>query len=130
MIVYKSPETSKRVCLEEFGSFLDILHDGKNIVICGDLNLSLDDKTNNYVKEFLELLESLNLENDVNKQTSLQNHTIDRVGPEYDLSPTHKLIVFNINIWKTNTMKKMITYENKNHFNAVEFIEKKYKTFE
>ena len=63
IIIYKPPSTSKRMFLEEFSDFLDTLNDNRNVLICGDFNLHMEDKTDNYVNEFMELLESHNLEN-------------------------------------------------------------------
>ena len=141
IIVNKPPSTSKRLFLNEFSNFLDTLNENRNILICGDFNLHLDVKTDHYVNEFIELLESHDLENIVNEPTSLLNHTIDLViqsknnkivsdidvEPECTISPVHKLVSFDINIWKSSTMKKIITYRNKTNFDAEKFIEESLK---
>lgn len=51
--VYKPPGTSKRSFLDEFSDFIDFLADSKNILICGDFRLHLDDNDDKYVKEFI-----------------------------------------------------------------------------
>ena len=79
IIVYKPPSTNKRLFLNEFSNFLDTLNESRNILICGDFNLHLNVKTDYYVNEFIELLESHDLENIVNEPTSLLNHIIDLV---------------------------------------------------
>ena len=141
VIVYKPPNTSKRVFLDEFGDFLDALGENRNILICGDFNLHLDNNRDNYVSEFIELLESHDLENVVDEPTSLSNHIIDlviqnknnkivsqiKVEPECVVSPVHKLVHFSVGIWKRSTMLKTITYRNTTNFDATEFIDKSSK---
>ena len=136
--IYRPPNMSRRGFLSEFGELLDSLNDNRNILICGDFNLHMDNKSDSYVTEFNELLESHNLENTVNEPTSLSNHIIDLVihiktsklvsdlmiEPECDLSPVHKLVLFNINIWINNITTKRITYRNKTNFDAEEMIDK------
>ena len=142
IIIYKPPNTSKREFLDEFGGFLDtVLIDSRNILICGDFNLHVDNKADNYVKEFLEILESHNLENCVDDPTTLSNHLIDlviqnkdsnivsglEVEPDCTISPVHKLISFNVNIWRSTVVKKTITYRNKNNFDAETYIDESIK---
>ena len=124
--------------LDDFSNILDTLNDNRNILICGDFNLHLDDKDDNYVNEFIELFDSHDLENMVNKPTSLQNHTIDLViqnknnkivceidvEPECVISPVHKLVLFSLNVCRSRAIKKRIKYRNKTNFDAEEFIDK------
>ena len=65
------------------------------------------------------------------------NHTIDlviqnkinsivneiNVEPECVISPSHKLISFSINTWKSETIRKTITYRVKTNFDSEKFIE-------
>ena len=115
---------------------MDTLNDNRNILICGDFNLHLENN-DNYVSEFVELLDVHDLENTVKESTSLNNHIIDlviqnknnkivnqvEVEPECAISPVHKLILFNINVWKNCTMIKTTTYRSKTNFNAEKFID-------
>ena len=141
-VAYRPPNTSKRVFLDEFGNFLDTQNDNRKILICEDFNLHMDNKTDNYVNEFTELLKSYDLENVINKPTSLSNHTINlviqnknekvvhdiHIEPECVVSPMHKLILFNIKLWKSSTTKKWITYRNKINFEPEKFIDESLKT--
>ena len=137
IVLYRPPNTNKRIFLEEFSEFLQLQNENKNILICGDFNIHLDEIENSYVKEFTELIECHDLENIVNEPTSLSNHIIDLVlqnknnkiiknimiEPECDISPVHKLISFNINVWMTRPIKKTIVYRNKSNFDAEKFID-------
>ena len=143
IVVRRLPNTSKRVFLDEFGNFLDILNGNRKILICGDFNLHTDNKTDNYVNEFTELLESHDLGNVINKLTSLSNHIIDlviqnknekvvhgrHIEPECVISPMHKLILFNIKLWKSSMTKKFITHRNKINFEPEKFIDESLKIF-
>ena len=138
IIIYKPSNTSKRLFIDEFSNLLDTVAKNRNILICGDFNLHLDNISDYYVNEFIELLESHDLENIVDKPTSLQNHIIDlviqnkenkmvhgvEIEPECVTSPMHKSVLFNINIQKINVQKKIITYRDKTNFDAELFIEK------
>ena len=138
IIIYRPPSMSKRRFLNEFGELLDMLNDNRNILICGDFNLHLENKRDNYVCEFDELLESHNMENTVTEPTSLSNHIIDlviqtknnklvselMVEPECTISPVHKHILFKIDVWKSSTMKKKITYRKKTNLEAEKLIDK------
>ena len=138
VVIYRPPNTSKRLFLDEFSGFLDSLNDLKNIILCGDFNLHFENSNDRYVCEFAEMLESHNLENCVNDPTSQSNHIIDLiiqnkdakiikqldVEPDCSISPVHKMVNFNINIWNSTKKTKTITYRNKTNFEAERFIVK------
>ena len=138
IIIYRPPNMSKREFLKDFGDLLNTLNDSRNILICGDFNLHLDNKSDNYVSEFNELLESHDLENTIDETTSLSGHIIDLViqtknnrlvneiiiEPECTISPVHKVIHFSLDIRKSCNITKKITYRKKTNYNAEKFIEK------
>ena len=137
IIVYRPPDTSKRIFIEEFGSFLDSLFENRNILICGDFNIHMDNNADNSVREFVELLDSHDLENIVNEPTTLSNHIIDlviqnksnkivsdlEVEPERATSSIHRQVLFSINIWNSENVKKKITFRTKRNFDADGFID-------
>ena len=48
--VYRPPNNSKRIFLEEMSDLLDSIENKTNLIICGDFNLHLDNLNDNYVK--------------------------------------------------------------------------------
>ena len=137
ILIYKPPNTRKREFIDEFSSLLDTVTDNRNLLICGNFNLHFENEVDNYVNEFRELLESHDLENCVNDPTTKSNHLIDlviqnkdrnivselEVEPDCTISPVHKLISFNVKVWRSTVAKKLITYRNKTNFNAEKFID-------
>ena len=109
--IYRPPNKSKKLFLEEFSDLLDSVEDKINIIICGDFNIHLDCPNDYYVKKFIDTLEYHDLENQVKMPTSKMNHIIDliiqnknknitsniEVEPECTISLTHNLITFEIN---------------------------------
>ena len=134
--LYRPPRKSKRLFLDEFGLLLDSLNELNNVLICGDFNFHINDVEDSYVIEFLEILDTHDLFNSVNKPTSLSNNIIDlvishkntnivkniEVEPQCSISPMHKLIKFDTNIERSNITRKEIIYREKKNFNAVDFI--------
>ena len=137
IIVYRPPNKSKKTFLEEISDLLDSLENKTNLVICGDFNLHLDNPNDNYVKKFIDVLEHHDLVNQVNLPTSKMNHIIDlvihtknkkitnniEVEPECTISPTHKLITFEIDFKKSENTKKKIIFRNKKNFDSKQYIE-------
>ena len=123
--------------MEEISDLLDSLENKLNLVVCGDFNLHFDNVNDYYVKKFIDVLEQHDLVNQVNIPTSKMNHIIDlvihtkdkkitrnvEVEPECTISPTHKLITFEIDFEKSENTKKKIIFRNKKNFDAKQFIE-------
>ena len=142
--IYRPPSKSKRIFLDEFSNMLESLSDLGNLLICGDFNLHLDAADDYYVNEFRDLLEVHNLKNSVKSSTSLSQHIIDLVihhqeskaidnlivEPHCTISPTHKLITFELNSIKPVNAREKITYRDKKNFNAEKFIEDSVKLIE
>ena len=135
--IYRPPSNSKSVFIEEFSDLLESLDDTRNLVLCGDFNLHIDNQNDSYVKKFIDALENHDLINNVKSSTSIANHIIDliihnkkngitenvEIEPECTISPIHKLITFDINMKKSENIKKRITYRNKKNFDAKNFID-------
>ena len=84
-VLYRPPSSSKAgvpssVFLEEFHMYVDhhISTSGK-LLITGDFNFHMDDITSQDAKKFMDLLESLNLEQHVHEPTHSHGHILDLV---------------------------------------------------
>ena len=135
--IYRPPNKSKNEFIEELSDLVESVEDIRNIVLCGDFNLHIDNQNDTYVKRFIDILENNDLINKVNSPTSIGGHIIDlvihnkrggitsniEIEPECLISPSHKLITFEIDTKKTENMKKKITLRNKNNFDAKNFID-------
>ena len=137
ILIYRPPNKSKNEFIEELSDLIETFEDTRNIVLCGDFNLHIDNQNDTYVKRFTDILENNDLINKVNSPTSIGNHIIDlviqnerggiasniEIEPECLISPTHKLITFEIDTKKTENIKKKIIYRNKDNFDAKNFID-------
>ena len=135
--IYRPPNKSKSEFIEELSDLFESLEDTRNLIICGDFNLHMDNQNDRYVKKFIDILENHDLVNNVKSSTSIGNHIIDliihnkrseitsniEIEPECTISLTHKLITFQIDTKKTEIVKKRIIYRNKNNFDAKNFID-------
>ena len=136
VVVYRPPSLSKRLFLDEFGTFLDSLVNLNNTVICGDFNLWYENTSDNYVSEFIELLTSHDLMNSVTTPTALSGHILDLVIHKVDpkivqnclveneclISPFHKQVTFGLKIDGPSPVMKTIRYRNKTNFEPENFI--------
>ena len=137
ILIYRPPNKSKNEFIEELSDLIETFEDTRNIVLCGDFNLHIDNQNDTYVKRFTDILENNDLINKVNSPTSIGSHIIDlvihnkrggitsniEIEPECLISPTHKLITFEIDTKKTENIKKKIIYRNKDNFDAKNFID-------
>ena len=137
ILIYRPPNKSKNEFIEELSDLIETFEDTRNLVLCGDFNLHIDNQNDTYVKRFTDILENNDLINKVNSPTSIGNHIIDlviqnerggiasniEIEPECLISPTHKLITFEIDTKKTENIKKKIIYRNKDNFDAKNFID-------
>ena len=135
--IYRPPEKSKRNFINEFTAYIDSLGDLGKILICGDFNLHIDNENDIYVSEFQELLETHNLVNSVNAPTSIGNHIIDlvihnkepnivrnlEVEPDCSISPTHRMVIYELDIKKPDAVFKNIIFRPKNNLDPEKLID-------
>ena len=125
VVVYRPPALSVNLFISEFRSYLELLDmTGANIFICGDFNLWIDNTNDYYVKEFIEMMKSFNLDNRVETPTSIGGHVLDLVFTDMSrdlvqdvsvenicrISPVHKLVNFIIPIVKVSRYRKKINF--------------------
>ena len=135
--LYRPPRSNMKKFIEEFNILVDMVDDIQNTFIGGDFNCWVEDDNDNKAKELKEVFEIFNLINNVSVSTSVGGHTLDlvisgrdsnlirnlEVEPDFEISKTHKLITFDVNINCTRALKKWITYREKRNFDAENFIE-------
>lgn len=93
----------------------------EQIVIVGDVNLHLENISNNQTREFLELLDTLNLSQLVNQPTHRLGHTLDCIITEQDANlvndicvhtpwiSDHSLVAFKLSVQKPAVSYKTVT---------------------
>lgn len=85
IIIYRPPYSrahpiSIRTFLKELTDYLEsVILCRDSILITGDINIHVDDPTNDESLKFLDLLESMGLEQHVNEPTHTYGHTLDLV---------------------------------------------------
>ena len=84
--------------LNEFENFLDIYTlTLKRFLIIGDFNLHFDNKTDTYVKQMLDVLNTRNLAQVINLPTHKSGHTLDWVITKNDISNSiYKIDVIDV----------------------------------
>ena len=137
IVIYRPPKSSKRKFIEEFSAILETINDVLKVIISDDFNMWMDDADDNYVKEFIEVMDMYNLANSVQTPTSISGHIIDlvihcedsnlvnniEVEPDFGICKVHKLNTFGIDINNSKILKKWITYRDKTNFDAAAFID-------
>lgn len=129
VVVYRPPSSSVSLFIEEFVLFLETIDMvSAMIIICGDFNLWFDDLDARYVRPFIDTMATFNLENCVDRPTSIRGHTIDlvftdrtrnlvpniHVDEACTVSPTHKLITFQLPMETSRRrQRKIIKYRSK-----------------
>ena len=128
IVVYRPPHTRIGLFIEEFRLYLETVDTvSTNMFICGDLNFWVEDESNSNAIEFIEMMNTLNLENKVNSATSISGHTLDLVFCDIEhnlvqdldvdkicsISPVHMLITFIIPYVKEKKQTKKITFRRK-----------------
>ena len=131
IVVYRPPHTRAGLFIEEFQIYLESVDMvSANVFICGDFNIWVDDENNGSATEFIEMMNSLNLENKVNRATSVSGHTLDLVFCDMDhnlvqdlnvdgiccISPVHMLVTFIIPYKKEKKQLRKITFRRKSNF--------------
>ena len=137
IVVYRPPETNKATFVNEFFEYLDNLDcDTKQVFICGDFNLWIDDENDRHAREFMDSMDSRQFSNKVNEVTSRSGHMLDLifcdgdrdvlrnlvVEPDFSVSPYHKLITYNIFIQRVIKTKKTISFRDKRYFDGNIFL--------
>ena len=125
IIIYRPPNTSVSVFIDEFQLYLETIDMvSANIIICGDFNLWLDDCEARYVPQFIETIATFNLVNIVNKPTSMSGHIIDlvlvdvsndlvrdlEVAEVCSMSPVHRFVSFKLALRHMRKQIKSISY--------------------
>lgn len=77
VILYRPPNSSSAGFLDDFASFLETLYAlPSNFIICGDFNIQID-SANSFSRQFLDLLDSWNLQQHISFPTHIHGHIID-----------------------------------------------------
>ena len=76
--VYRPPSSSDAQFIEDWNALLStlVISDGE-IIICGDVNLHLDDSSNYYTKQFTQSLDACGFVQNIHQPTHYQGHTLD-----------------------------------------------------
>ena len=79
LLVYRPPSLSTSLLLEEFSKLLeniiaDLRH--KRLLIVGDFNIHVDNSNDATARQFLDLLDSLDLVQHVSEKTHANGHTL------------------------------------------------------
>lgn len=123
--IYRSGDEPMSLFLKEINDFIEFLHfTYKHFILCGDFNIHCNDKLNNDVIRFYQILNSFNLEQFVQSPTHVLGNTIDLVicNPE-DLSISnlsvcpdspsdHSIIYFSIDYIPTLETPKVVACRN------------------
>ena len=79
-VVYRPPSSSFPRFLEEMTEFLEhCLSKQSPFVILGDFNIDVDDKTKLHSKQFIQLLDALNIHQHVKDPTHTAGHVLDLI---------------------------------------------------
>ena len=135
--VYRPPRNSVRLFINEFRNYLETIDMvSSNVIVCGDFNIWMDDQSNPNTREFIEMMDSLNLVNKVENITSRGGHIIDLIFCDEEqsiisdiyvdeicrLSPIHNLVSFKLTYEIRKRVIKNIRHRNQRNFNSDSFI--------
>ena len=91
--VYRTPGSCSSACLDDFLFFCGFLSSlTSSFIICGDFNVHVDTDCIDQ-RKFLNLLDTSNLAQNVNKSTHLHGHILDLI-----LSPSDSSFVSNVTV--------------------------------
>ena len=136
LVVYRPPGPSVNNFIEKFRNLLDLIDMvSLKVVIMGDFNIRMDDPTHHDTIAFNELLEEYQLMNNVKNSTSRAGHMLDliigdvsnniiesvEVESEFDISPVHKFISFDLCLPNSKVFKN-ISFRSKTDFSPESFI--------
>ena len=130
IVTYRPPHTNVNAFITEFQHFLESVDMvSAHVIICGDFNIWADNETDPVVMNFIDMMSSFGLSNNVQEATSMGGHILDLVFSEsnYDLvseikvdelcdiSPVHKLITFMLPLTSDKNKHKRISYRQKSN---------------
>jgi hypothetical protein len=135
--IYRPPSKSRRLFIEEFDDLINsVILEDSHLIICGDFNFWVDDRTSVDSQRFLDCLHSLNLINHVTIPTVDSGHFLDLVISSsvrrlvYDLQvepdcfySDHKLITFSVEVPMKIKVKKKNSFRNLKNLNIDSFID-------
>lgn len=91
--IYRTDHLSS-IFFQEFDELLsDIFLKFQNVILCGDINIHLDDPYNSNAKKFCELLSSFGLSQIVDRPTHKSGHTLDIVATTFKVIDTDTVVV-------------------------------------
>ena len=122
LVIYRPPSNSVHEFCKDFAKVTDTLNVQKgNLVIVGDMNVHVDNPQNHNVAQFLDVLDTSNLVQHVDKPTHNQGHTLDLVLTRsseliisditynHSVISDHAMVVCHVSIAKPCAPKKTIT---------------------
>ena len=126
---------SNEVFITKFLDFMsDLQLESKNIVILGDFNLHVDDKSDTDAQQFIDMVEASRLKQWIDFPTHKQENTLDLIitelaaGVQFEIvccDPyilDHCIITCIFNIPKTKMKMKQVKYRNFKKVDIVEMI--------
>ena len=127
---------SYAIFITEFLDFMGELQLGnKNIVILGNFNLHVNDKSDTDTQQFIDMVEASGMKNLIDFPTHKQGNTLDLIITELAAEDQiknaccgpyisdHCIITCTCNIPKTKMVTKQIKYRDFNKVNMIEMIE-------
>lgn len=142
VVIYRPPDANLTRFINEFGDYLDTFDDELRwTYFCGDFNIWIDSPRDNNERGFIELIESLNLENIVCQHTSRSGHILDliigekennqigriEVEPDHTLSYFHKLVTFELRTNEHSEIFNRIIFRDKKKLDPYVLIENSIK---
>ena len=136
IVVYRAPNLSASEFFDQFDDLLERIDTiTAKVIICGDFNFWMDVESDVNRVKFVDLLESHQLSNYVDKVTSTTGHMLDlvlgitddnfikdvKIDPDCRFTSIHKLITFRVPLVKDKWVKR-ISFRNKNDFSPDTFI--------
>ena len=128
LAVYRPPPSNKNhlnasLFFEEFSNMLETLAiSSGSLLIAGDFNFHVDIASDSEASKFLELLESVNLDQHVHVPTHRHGHTLDliitrssqdlitSINTSSDLPSDHSAVICKVHIPRPNATKQMIKH--------------------
>jgi exonuclease III len=113
VVLYRPPNnTSIGLFMQEFGSLLEMyaIRHG-SLIIAGDFNIHVNDKSDSTARDFISLIESFNLQQRVQQATHSAGHTLDLVLSRCDESVVHTVTVHDVSISDHSTVMCKLNFE-------------------
>ena len=140
IVIYRTPpKTNFDDFMEEISNLMSaVYNEDKSIYICGDFNVWVEDRSDQYARKFMEVLDVFDCRNVIETSTSLSDHILDllicensddrvrdvEVEPDFFLSYFHGLVtLINLKIKTTEKYIERIPFRFKNAFESEDFID-------